>query len=192
MSSVWSERVSHREKVLRCSWPPSTPGSGRRNCVRRRRRRSMEQLVTSRLRRDALWFAGRHWREIGWQDWQSHPDAFYAFVPEAFVFYLPSALIGAMEAPQRQLLVGDSLIGMLDRSPQPYHWDAFLTARLVGLEPAEYEAMKAWVLSISGAVGTHDEDSLTRAYETIDLLGRETVRLRNLLRRSPAGDDAAG
>jgi hypothetical protein len=131
--------------------------------------------------RDAIWFTDRHWRDVKWQDWQSHPDAFYAFLPEAFVFYLPSVLIGAMEAPQRELLAADALIGMLDRSPEPYHWDIFMTARLVGLEPAEYEAMKAWVLSRSDAVETSNEDSLTRAYETIDLLAQETVRLRNLL-----------
>ena len=132
--------------------------------------------------RDAIWFAGRHWREVSWQDWQSHPDAFYSFVPEAFVFYLPSVLIGAMTAPNCELLAADALIGMLDRSPEPYHWDAFMTARLVGLEPAEYEVLKAWLLSRSEEVKTSDEDSLIRAYETVDLLAQETERVRVLLR----------
>lgn len=132
--------------------------------------------------RDAIWFAGRHWREVAWQDWQSHPDAFYSFVPEAFVFYLPSVLIGAMAAPNGELLAADALIGMLDRSPEPYHWDAFMTARLVGLEPAEYEVLKAWLLSRSEEVETSNEDSLIRAYETIDLLAQETERVRVLLR----------
>lgn len=149
-------------------------------------RQRPSKLVESRSpvtpeQRDALWFANRHWREVGWQDWQSHADAFYAFVPEAFVFYLPSLLLGAMAAPQGQLTAADALVGILDRSPEPYHWDTFMAARLVGLEPAEYEAMKAWVLSRSGVTGVHDEDSLTRAYETLDLLAQETVRLRNLL-----------
>ena len=130
---------------------------------------------------DAIWFEGRHWREVAWQDWQSHPDAFYSFVPEAFVFYLPSVLIGAMTAPNCELLAADALIGMLDRSPDPYHWDVFMTARLVGLEPAEYEVLKAWLLSRSEEVETSDEDSLTRAYETIDLLAQETERVRSLL-----------
>ena len=73
------------------------------------------------------------------------------------------------------------MIGVLDRSPEPYHWDAFMTARLIGLELPEYEAMKAWVLSRSGVVSTHDEDSLMRAYETLDLLAREGAKLRQLL-----------
>jgi hypothetical protein len=132
--------------------------------------------------RDALPFAGRNWREIGWQVWESHPDAFYAFVPEAFIFYL-SLLLGALDAPKGELLAADALIGVLDRSPEPYHWDAFMTARFVGLEPPEYEAMKGWVLSRSGAAGAHDEDSLTRAYGTLDLLAREGARLRQLLDR---------
>ena len=134
---------------------------------------------------DALWFSGRHWRDVGWQDWQGHPDAFYAFVPEAFVFYLPSVLIAALMAPEGQLQAADALLGILDRAPDVYHWDAFITQRMLGLEPAEYEATKAWVLSRSGMPGSQDEDSLIRAYETVDLLARETARLRNHLKASP-------
>lgn len=156
------------------------------------------KLVEARIpvtpeQRDAMWIAGRHWRDVGWQDWQSHPDAFYAFVPEAFVFYLPSVLIAALEAPEGQLQAADALLGILDRAPEVYHWDAFITQRLLGLEPAEYEAMKAWVLSRSGVPGPQDEDSLTRGYETVDLLARETVRLRSMLKAPPAvsgADDA--
>lgn len=135
--------------------------------------------------RDALAFAGRHWREIGWRDWQSHPDAFYAFAPEAFIFYLPSILLSAMDAPQQQLLASDALIGVLDRSPEPSHWDEFIARRLFDLEPPEYEATKAWVLSRSGAKGVYNEDSLMRAYETLDLLARESARLRRILSASP-------
>lgn len=153
-------------------------------------RRKPAQLVEARIpvtpeQRDALWFAGRHWRDIEWKDWSSHSDAFYSFVPEAFLFYLPSILIGAHDAPGKQLQPVDALIGVLDRSPEVYHWDAFITNRLLGLESSEYEALKAWILSRSGVLGSHDEDSLTRAYETVELLARETARLRNLLKAGP-------
>ena len=131
--------------------------------------------------RDSLWFAGRDWREIGWQDWEGHSDAFYAFVPEAFIYYLPSILVGAMTAPGGQLLAADAFLGVLNRSSEVYHWDAFITTRLLGLEPDEYEVIKAWVLSLSGLPHMPDEDGLTRAYETVDLLARETARLRGLL-----------
>ena len=139
--------------------------------------------------RDALWFAGRHWRDVGWQAWQIHPDAFYAFVPEAFTFYLPSVLIAALDAPKGQLQAADALLGMLARAPEVCHWDAFITQRLLGLEAAEYEATKAWVLARSGMPGPLDEDSLTRAYETVDLLAHETARIRNLLRTSSTQGD---
>lgn len=137
--------------------------------------------------RDALWFTDRDWRAIGWQDWERHADAFYAFVPQAFVYYLPSILIGIASAPGGQLQVADALLGVLNRSPEVYHWDAFITKRLLGLEPAEYEVMKAWVVSLSGLPSALDEDDLTRAYETVDLLASETARLRGLLTRQASG-----
>src|ERR1700730_13893937 len=33
---------------------------------------------------EALWFSGRDWHEITWQDWQEHSSAIYFFDPEAF------------------------------------------------------------------------------------------------------------
>lgn len=131
---------------------------------------------------DALWFLGRDWREIGWRDWERHSDAFYALVPEAFIYYLPSILIGAMAAPGSQLLAADALLGVLARSPEIYHWDAFITKRLLCLQPDEYKVIKAWVLSLSGLPHMLDEDSLAQAYETVDLLERETAKLRANLR----------
>ncbi|HET8823509.1 MAG TPA: hypothetical protein VFM77_00145, partial [Terriglobales bacterium] len=38
---------------------------------------------------EALWFSGRDWRDLTWQDWQEHSCAFYFFRPEAFAYYLP-------------------------------------------------------------------------------------------------------
>ena len=137
---------------------------------------------------DARWFAGRDWRDVRWQDWHEHPDAFYAFVPQAFVYYLPSILLGTMDAPSGQLQVGDALLGILDRSPEAYNWDAFITNRLLGLAPDEYEVLKSWILSQSGLPHVVDEDRLTRAYETTDLLARETTRVRNLLKPNSVSD----
>lgn len=131
---------------------------------------------------DALWFLGRDWREIEWQDWEKHTDAFYAFVPEAFIYYLPSILISTMAAPGNQLLAADALLGVLTRSPEIYHWDAFITKRLLCLQPDEYKVLKAWVLSLSGIPHMQDEDGLTQAYETVDLLERETAKLRATLK----------
>lgn len=133
--------------------------------------------------RDALWFGARDWREIGWADWDRHPDAFYAFVPEAFIYYLPSILVNTTKTPESWLQPADALLGILNRSPEVYHWDTFITTRLLGLEAKEYEVIKVWLLSLSSRADLIDEDGLVRAYETVDLLQRETARLRGLLTR---------
>jgi hypothetical protein len=130
---------------------------------------------------DALQFDERDWRDITWEDWAKNPDAFYAFTPEAFVYYLPSILSVSAKNPDRWLTVADALLQVLDRSPEVYHWDAFLTNRLVGLETAEYAAIKAWLLSLSGRPSNAAEDSLMRSYETVELLTHETERLRRLI-----------
>lgn len=121
--------------------------------------------------------------EIYWEDWDSHPDAFYAFVPEAFIYYLPSILASTVKQPESWLQSADALLGILDRSAEVDHWDAFITTRLLGLKAPEYEVIKAWLLSISSRTDLVDEDSLMRAYETVDLLQRETAKLRGRLAR---------
>jgi hypothetical protein len=133
---------------------------------------------------DALWFSGRDWHDVTWNDWESHPDAFYAFIPEAFIYYLPSILSVTAKNPGKWLGAADALLGILNRSPEAYHWDGFIEKRLVGLESEEYEAMKAWVISLSGTNIFGDEDALARSYETVDLLKLETERVRQLVRSS--------
>jgi len=130
---------------------------------------------------DALWFEGRDWRSITRADWESHPDALFTFAPEALAYYLPSLLKTTMDSEGQWLQAADSLIGALDRSPRVEFWDAFLSKRMVGLKPAEYEAIQAWLLSLSGLNEAWEEDALTRAYETVELLQQETERVRRLI-----------
>lgn len=132
--------------------------------------------------RDALFFSGKDWREVSWQDWEQHPDAFFAFVPEAFIYYLPSIIRVAVINPGQWLGVVDALLRVLDRSPNPYHWDNFIEKRFVGLRTEEYEVIKDWILSLSGTNIFADEDTLSRCYETTELLQNETKRVRVLLR----------
>jgi hypothetical protein len=143
------------------------------------------QSPTTPEQNDAMWFKNRDWREIDWKDWEAHSDAIFAFVPEAFIYYLPSILTATLNAPNKQLLVADFLIGTLDRSPEPYHWDKFITDRFIGLEAAEYQALKDWILDLSGQSTVYSEDSLTRSFETTELFARETSRLRKLMSCNP-------
>jgi len=139
-----------------------------------------KDLVTSE-QRDALWFGDRAWREVTWDDWESHHDAFYAFTPEAFAYYLPSVLCLSSKHPDRWFWPADALMQILDRSPVVEHWDAFLSTRLVGLRPAEYEALKAWLLLLTEHEANASGEALGRAFDTVALLQSETERVRAMV-----------
>jgi hypothetical protein len=66
---------------------------------------------------DALWFSGRDWHELTWQDWQKHSSAIHFFVRDAFAYYLPSVLLLSSQNPGEDLMAASSLIYQLDQSP---------------------------------------------------------------------------
>ena len=125
---------------------------------------------------DALWFADRDWREISSKNWNDHYSACFRFTPEAYRYYLPSILSHVARNPEAALLAADALLGILDRSPNIDWWDQFLLDRLFGLKDEEYDAIKDWLLMLSGR-RNFNEDTLTRAFETVDLLQRETEKV---------------
>lgn len=131
---------------------------------------------------DALWFSGRDWSGITWGDWEDHRDALYAFTPEAFAYYLPSILRLSSQFPDRWFWPTDTLLRILDRSPVVEYWDAFIVTRLVGLQTAEYEALKEWLLWLAEHQASGSEDALGRAFDTVDLLQKETNRVREMVR----------
>jgi hypothetical protein len=130
---------------------------------------------------DALWFSGRDWSEITCADWENHSGALYAFTSEAFAYYLPSILSLSSSQPKKWLWPTDTLLRILDRSPVIEYWDSFITTRLIGLEAAEYEVLKDWLLSLSGHINGDAEDALCRGLETVELLQKETQRVRVLM-----------
>lgn len=126
---------------------------------------------------DATWFSGKDWKDITRDDWETHPGAFSAFEPEAFIYFLPSILQTSQGDAFNRTQAADSLLRILDRSPVVEHWDSFMCRRLLGLTSEQYDVIQAWLLSFSG---TDDEETLTRSYETVELLKQETKRLRKL------------
>ncbi|GLH80853.1 hypothetical protein SSBR45G_57620 [Bradyrhizobium sp. SSBR45G] len=134
---------------------------------------------------DALWFAGRDWREITPRDWRDHSDAFFRFTPDAFRYYLQSILCLVAKNPDETLLVADALIDCLDRTPNPEWWDQFLLDRLCGLQMDEYDAISAWIAMLSESSKLYDGDSLLRAYQTIHLMHADAEKewLEQLRRR---------
>ena len=135
---------------------------------------------------DALWFAGRDWREITARDWNEHFDAFFRSAPGAFKYYLQSILCLVVKNPDENLLAADSLIGCLDRTPNVEWWDQFLLDHLLGLEIDEYEAIDGWIVMLSEKSRCYKEDSLMRAYQTVHLLREQAEKawLRKLSDRS--------
>lgn len=123
---------------------------------------------------DAIWFVGRNWRDISRADWESHGDAFYAFSPKAFVYFLPSILMVSVERPGEYFGVAESLIGILDRSPVVENWDEFLVSRLCGLNSSEYAAISEWLLRLSQHDFPYDSDGIARAFDTVQLLDKES------------------
>ena len=64
---------------------------------------------------EALWFAGREWRELRWKDWLDHSSALLFFSREAFAYYLPSLLLHSARNTSDWSYAVDSLIGELER-----------------------------------------------------------------------------
>jgi hypothetical protein len=135
---------------------------------------------------DTLWFTGRDWHQITWQDWQEHSSAVYFFVPDAFAYYLPSLLLLSSQNPGDALMAADSLISELDRSPDPQWWTDGLVRRFLGLNSAELSVLKEWLLQVCeyisykglGFAASGPGDKFGRAFDTLDLLQKEVERRR--------------
>ena len=135
---------------------------------------------------DGLWFTGRDRYEITWQNWQEHSSAINFFVPDAFAYYLPSVLLLSSQNPADALMAADLLISELDQSPDPEWWTDGLLRRFLGLNPAELNVLKEWLLQVCeyvaykglGFAGSGPGDTFGRAFDTVDLLLREVERRR--------------
>jgi hypothetical protein len=133
---------------------------------------------------EALWFLGRDWHELTWQDWQEHSNAVFFFDSEAFAYYLPSVLLLSAQNPNEWLMAADVLIGELDRSPDVEGWTEGFASRFLGLHPAELDVLKEWLLQVCehvpykrwGISASGPGDTFGRAYDTVDLLQKEIER----------------
>jgi hypothetical protein len=133
---------------------------------------------------EALWFTGRDWHSITWDDWQKRPVAILFFSKRALGYYLPSVLLLSLQTPQQALNPAESLIWELDRSPSSEGWDDHFVSRFLGLKWTELDVLKGWLLQICeytpykrwGLAGSGPGDTFGRAFDTIDLLQKEIRR----------------
>lgn len=135
---------------------------------------------------EALWFSGRDWHEITWQDWQDHDSAIYFFDAEAFAYYLPSVLLLSAQQSKEELTAAHLLISELDCSPDPEGWPKGFASRFLELNQAELGVLKEWLLHVCeytpyrrfGLAASGPGDTFGRAFDTVNLLEREVERRR--------------
>jgi hypothetical protein len=152
---------------------------------------------------DVLWFSGRNWREITWNDWKVHDVALSFFTRDALAYWLPSVLLLSLQRPGEYLSSAAYLIrtfGSRNWAPSPDHWKDYFRARFVGLRTEEYEAIKEWLLFMSNLetyrkyinIKPGPGDIFERAFETVGLLQQETMRISgDDSHRSEAGSSSA-
>lgn len=127
---------------------------------------------------DALWFSGRDWRSLTWENWRDRYVAITYFSPEAFPYYLQSLLCLTAENPTDNLLAADGIISELDRSPTIDGWGEPFLSRFTALNLEELDCLEEWLVALcespayrgygisSGGPG----DRLGRAIDTVTLL----------------------
>jgi hypothetical protein len=78
----------------------------------------------------------------------------------------------------------NSLIGELDRSPDASGWTEGFVSRFLGLNPAELDVLKEWLLQVCeyvpykrwGTAASGPGDTFGRAYDTVDLIQKEIAQ----------------
>lgn len=93
---------------------------------------------------EVMSFHGMRWQDVTFEHVQRCPDAVFWFGPEAFCYYLPGMLSAGLKENRNDTNAYDSLIGCLDRSPEPDYWDDFFRPRWPLLTAAEVDAVAAW------------------------------------------------
>jgi hypothetical protein len=131
---------------------------------------------------EALWFAGKDWHDLTWKE---HPCAIGYFSRDAFIYYLPSVIFLSFQNPRDCLDAADTVIHDLDISPAAENWTYGVVHHYLGLYPEEYDLLKEWLLIICefsqyqgvGRAASGPGELLGRAFDTLDLLQKETERL---------------
>jgi len=92
---------------------------------------------------EVMAFDGLAWQDVTFDLVEADADAVFWFAPEAFCYYLPGFLAAGPREGRWDSNAYDSLIGMLDRSPEPDYWDDFFRPRWTLLGAAELDAVDA-------------------------------------------------
>jgi hypothetical protein len=120
---------------------------------------------------DALWFQGRDWESIEWDDWQYYPDSLTFFHSEGFRYYLPSVLILSLERANEWLKVADSLMMSLIELPNDTPWKDNVYKRFQVLSISELELLRDWCMLMTNAKGYgHSNEAWAQINKNVTLL----------------------
>ena len=120
---------------------------------------------------EVMSFQGLSRQDVTFSQVERCSDAVFWFSPEAFCYYLPGILVAGLKETRWDSNAYDSLIGCLDRSPEPDYWDDFFIPRWPLLSAEEIDAVAAWVrwLAIVQPDETHG-NIYERVQDTLTLL----------------------
>lgn len=120
---------------------------------------------------EVMLFDQMRWQEVKITHVDEAPDAVFWFSPAAFCYYLPGFLAAGLRENNVDSKAFDSIIGCLDRSPEPDYWDDFFRPRFVQFRASELDAISAWVCWMEMVQpDAFHENTYQRVRDTLELL----------------------
>jgi hypothetical protein len=127
---------------------------------------------------EAKRFYGLNWQTLEEEFLSKNSDALFALSAEAFRYFLPAFMLAGLNNDKQPLLIIDTLLGMLERGPNPELWDQFFMDRWSAFSTEEYQAIREWLLVLSERK-LYDAEAVDRAFDTIEIfLAMQTRVLR--------------
>jgi hypothetical protein len=118
---------------------------------------------------EAKRFYGLDWQTLEEDFLSKNSDALFALSAEAFRYFLPAFMLAGLNNDKQPLLIIDTLLGMLERGPNPELWDQFFMDRWGAFSTEEYQAIREWLLVLS-VRKLYDAEAVDRAFDTIEIL----------------------
>ncbi len=121
--------------------------------------------------KDVEEFCSSHWSKLNCNTIEKYFDVLPLLSPDAFLYFLPGVIKAGVEEGCPNLLINQSLVSNLDRSPDPENWDSYFLARWSKLRKDECNVVEEWLLWLGVSDSClFSECMIDRALETIALI----------------------
>lgn len=94
---------------------------------------------------EVLFYQGQDWRSFTCAHLQKDFDLLSLITPDAYCYCLPGIMSAVIRENQRDLIIVESIIGCLDRPPNPDNWDDFFLSCWTRFTLEEYDAIEQWL-----------------------------------------------